>query len=384
MISAVLLLALLCAISSVLHVEAVVDRVDLLKKLQIAAGIYSDPKRKDDTIKLGLEKTVLVTGCNYGFLNHLHNFKCFADRLGMKFLVISFDKGAHDYITSNTTMNSYLMAADSTGQAVTNVAQEFRSKQFNLITARKKEAVHDILALGYNVLFSDTDVAMVQDPIPLIVFQNVDYSHSVNVWCMIDQKPFNFFKSKLEGNTGFYFVRSNNNTIQLWQHAYEAAPRHPRLDDQAVFWKVIRSSTSPPILPIGSCRDFNKPNDLKVQPMPGSSLIDKYLVTCDLDTCQFSSGMLSKKYEPELTYETLLLHLAKKGNPMVAVHGNYISGNKRKMDTMKESGFWLAPSTKMPVDAAAYNEQCLQYHPYIPRHSNLSSQAARQIFGGAI
>ena len=28
--------------------------------------------------------------------------------------------------------------------------------------------------------------------------------------------------------------------------------RYPRLDDQAVFWKVIRTSVNPPVLPLGN------------------------------------------------------------------------------------------------------------------------------------
>lgn len=346
--------------------DGAVDRVVLLQQLSKVAGIYSDPSRSADVTKMGLQKTVMVTGCNHGFLNHLHNFKCFADRLGMKFLVISFDQQAHNYITKNTTMISYLMAAGSAGHEVTNVAQEFRSKQFNLITARKKEAVHDILALGYNVLFSDTDVAMIRDPLPDLLFENVDYVHSLNYWCTIGEKPFNFHKSKLEGNTGFYFVRSNNNTVKLWQAAYEAAPNHPRLDDQAVFWKVIRSSVSPPILPIGHCRHFNTPDDLRQKPMPGTSIdeTDRYLVTCDLDTCKFSSGMLSRKYVPELTYEMLVSNLKKMNSGIVTVHGNYISGNRRKMERMKEYGFWLAPSDVLSVIDGGYAmKQCKVYIP---------------------
>jgi hypothetical protein len=356
------LLATLIA-ATIWSTDGAVDTVELLKQLSKAAGIYSDPSRSSDVVKMGLEKTVMVTGCNYGFLNHLHNFKCFADRLGMKFLVISFDQQAHDYITKNTTMTSYLMSAGSAGQEVTNVAQEFRSKQFNLITARKKEAVHDILALGYNVLFSDTDVAMIQDPLPDLLFQNVDYVHSLNYWCTLGEKPFNFYKSRLEGNTGFYFVRSNNNTVKLWQAAYEAAPKHPRLDDQAVFWKVIRASVSPPILPIGECRHFNRPGDLRLKPAAGTSVDEKYLVTCDLNTCKFSSGMLSRQYVPELTYETLILNLRRMNAGVITMHGNYISGNRRKMERMKEYGFWLASADTVSIADGAYAGKCLDYVP---------------------
>jgi hypothetical protein len=38
-------------------------------------------------------------------------------------------------------------------------------------------------------------------------------------------QSWDFHHSKVEGNTGFYFVRSNNNTIKLWSAAFVAAPR---------------------------------------------------------------------------------------------------------------------------------------------------------------
>jgi hypothetical protein len=160
-------------------VATALDRVELKKQLEKVAGIY-----KDSSKSKGLEKTVLITGCNYGFVNHLHNFKCFADRLGMKFLVMAMDKQAHHYISTNTTMNSFLMVGGAVGD-VTGSSTEFRSKQFNLITARKKEAVHDILQLGYDVVFSDTDVAMIRDPLPYMIRINVDYAHSLNYMCTV-------------------------------------------------------------------------------------------------------------------------------------------------------------------------------------------------------
>ena len=33
-------------------------------------------------------------------------------------------------------------------------------------------------------------------------------------------------KSKEEGNTGFYFVRSNKRTIKLWADAFAAVPKY--------------------------------------------------------------------------------------------------------------------------------------------------------------
>jgi hypothetical protein len=150
---------------------------DLLAAVQHAAGVYSDPHRQK-----GFEDIVVVTGCNYGFLNHLHNFKCFADRLGIKFLAVSMDQQAHDYLSNRTDIVSYNAGAGRVGE-VGGGNVEFRSKEFNILTAKKKEVVHDILRLGYSVLFSDTDVVMVQDPMPYVLWRNVEYVHSINAIC---------------------------------------------------------------------------------------------------------------------------------------------------------------------------------------------------------
>jgi hypothetical protein len=177
---AVILAILLClAFFALCSSMSVADQTQMKAMLEKVAGVYTDPAKTK-----GLEKTVLITACNFGFVNHLHNFKCFADRLGMKFLVMAMDAQAYDYITKNTTMDSYLMLGGAVGE-VTGSATDFRTKQFNLITAKKKEAVHDILQLGFDVLFSDTDVAMIRDPLPYMVRINVDYAHSLNYMCKV-------------------------------------------------------------------------------------------------------------------------------------------------------------------------------------------------------
>lgn len=78
--------------------------------------------------------------------------------------------------------------------------------------------------------------------------------------------------------------------------------RYPRLDDQAIFWKVIRTSKKPAVLPIGKCRNFNSADDMASMFSHSGHHHTKYLISCVLDTCMFSSGMISNVYEPELTY----------------------------------------------------------------------------------
>jgi hypothetical protein len=178
----VFILIILSLVASQIHGNSndLASKTLLEGLLQRAAGIFVDPLRQ-----VGLERTVLVTGCNHGFLNHLLNFKCFADRMGLKFLVVAMDEKAYQYLTKHTNMVTYYMptGVDNTSAAVTSDSVTFRSKQFNLITARKKEAVHDILVRGYDVLFSDTDVAIVRNPLPYLLWKNVDYVHSLNAVC---------------------------------------------------------------------------------------------------------------------------------------------------------------------------------------------------------
>ena len=72
--------------------------------------------------------------------------------------------------------------------------------------------------------------------------------------------------------------------------------------------------------------------------------------------------MISRLYEPELTYgillyftyfieknfnctllplETLLANLKILNETICTLHANYISGNEKKMERMKEYGFWF-------------------------------------------
>lgn len=56
------------------------------------------------------------------------------------------------------------------------------------------------------------------------------------------------------------------------------------------------------MLPIGKCRNFNSADDLTHLYSHHGHDHSRNLVSCVLDTCVFSSGMISNVYEPELTY----------------------------------------------------------------------------------
>ncbi len=60
------------------------------------AGYYKDPTRNP-----ALSKTIMMGGINYSYRDFYHNFKCYTDRLGIKYLPISLDQNIYEYITKN-------------------------------------------------------------------------------------------------------------------------------------------------------------------------------------------------------------------------------------------------------------------------------------------
>lgn len=152
----------------------------LTTALSKAAGVYIDPASN----KLGVDMshTVLVTGCNYAYLHFLHNLKCFVDSLGLKVLVFALDKRAHEYISSNMGPNMYSVfvgGLEEVGEGVS----VFATHQFHVLTTRKKESVLSVMELGYDAVFVDTDIAVLRDPMPYLLWKNVDYVHSLNHIC---------------------------------------------------------------------------------------------------------------------------------------------------------------------------------------------------------
>lgn len=47
---------------------------------------------------------------------------------------------------------------------------------------------------------------------------------------------------------------------------------------------------------------------------------------------------------------------------MCAVHANYLSGNHKKMNRMKDYGFWLATQDEQ----GHYQERCAEYTQFVP------------------
>jgi hypothetical protein len=80
--------------------------------LEFAKGVYLDDTKSQFE---NLTNTVIVTACNFAYLNHLANFKCFIDRLRFKALVFSLDMKAHSFISDkfSDSLRSYPLNGDN-------------------------------------------------------------------------------------------------------------------------------------------------------------------------------------------------------------------------------------------------------------------------------
>jgi hypothetical protein len=98
----------------------------------------------------------------------------------MKFLVFAMDEKAHSYLKSKSSITSIFWSGEG---ASTENSVKFRSRAFNVLVNRKKKATLAILELGYNVIFADADVVLVRDPVPYLIWDGIDYAHSINDFC---------------------------------------------------------------------------------------------------------------------------------------------------------------------------------------------------------
>ncbi len=101
----VLVLACMANSSTPIHVKQDLD--ELKRVAAFAAGVYRHPVTSMSTDDLkALEKTIVVTAANHAYINHIHNFKCWMDRIDMKALVFSMDKDMHTYMMTGFNTNN--------------------------------------------------------------------------------------------------------------------------------------------------------------------------------------------------------------------------------------------------------------------------------------
>lgn len=167
--------------------------------------------RSHPTVRLAV-----VTAVNYPFRNYLHNLFCSMRRhapiSAARTLVVSMDHHMQDHATANG-FHSLLLPPPSpaASAAHSHNVHAFGSSSFNILSKQKLYAVYLILRAGVDVLFTDADIVWCADAAHSIAKQVYhDYTRSPDL-LMQTAWP----RSLL--NSGFYYARSNPDTIALFE-----------------------------------------------------------------------------------------------------------------------------------------------------------------------
>ena len=238
---------------------------------------------------------------------------------------------------------------------------EFRQGNWDRITVSKIVVVHRILKLGYNVVFSDVDVSIVEDPMHFFLNPPFDYMHSDNAIC-VNQKMFKL-TNFVEGNTGFYYMKSNSNAIRLYDRFLRSINiSNPSAHDQILFWEFVRHPVNMQHFQSEPCPDIEKTIGYSrytrsstrrsagvtfqwaraASHLKESDLVlpssDEMVYSCHLNNCQFAPAA-------PRSHKRFLPYLQANGNKTFYVaHSNYVQGPEKKVMLM-EHGFWLATQT---------------------------------------
>ena len=176
---------------------------------------YADQDLK--TIENGSFRNVtLVTSANYMYRSHLRNFQCALKRLSLQYqpIVFSQDRMIHEFCAANG-LRSILITSEFGQDMAPGNFTKFGFMSFSFITRLKFQAVRFALESGKNVLFSDSDIHWCVDIINEL--ENLGYPYGSADMIVAPEAHY----SQL--NSGFYFVRSNNKTKELFEEMMNAS-----------------------------------------------------------------------------------------------------------------------------------------------------------------
>ena len=120
---------------------------------------------------------------NYAYLNHFHNFKCYLNDHGLKFATLSLDSKTEQYLIENGIRTRLVKGIIYPNVRINEVSQQLGELGMRMLSYRKQEAIYEVLRLGFDVIFADLDVIFFRNPVPFLLWKNIDFVASVDTEC---------------------------------------------------------------------------------------------------------------------------------------------------------------------------------------------------------
>ena len=175
---------------------------------------------------------VVLTGVSYNYRFMLMNFVCNLRRLGIydTLIIAAWDEEMYRFCFK-MGLPVFLYHTDATINMKVDMA--YGSQGFRKVTKLKSQVVLAILRMGYDVTWTDTDIAWLQNPIPLMARMKSDFVVQSNAPSTEPDA-----NGPLRINSGFYRVRSSPETVaaveQIVLHAAAST-----LTEQPSFYMVL-------------------------------------------------------------------------------------------------------------------------------------------------
>ena len=218
----------------------------------------------------------------------------------------------------------------------------YNSEVFNIKSHIKIKAVHEILLLGYDVILSDLDVTFFKSPITYLLDNcgpDCDILLEVD---LVDPQLF---------NTGFYFVKSSNRTINLFGQVLKFI-EHREGNDQEIFNDVLQRHSF-----YFEKYKIQLKHRVKVKSLPTSLFPN--------GNTYFAGNMTNNHFGMKRPTETFL------------VHHNWIVGTIAKEYRMKEAHMWVLD------ERGYYSNRTAKYITYRNYYTNiLANSTLVSIFQG--
>ncbi|KAG2299418.1 hypothetical protein Bca4012_010994 [Brassica carinata] len=193
-----------------------------------------------DSAAIGNNKTVIITMVNKAYVEEVEGGMTMLDLFLESFwqgegtvplldhlMVVAADQTAYDRCRFKR-LHCYKMeteGVDLEGEKV------YMSDDFIEMMWRRTRLLLDVLRRGYHLLFTDTDVMWLRSP-----FSRLSNNWTLDMQISVD--------SGIEGhliNTGFYYVRSSNRTISLFQKWYDMRLNSTGMKEQDVLKNLLDS-----------------------------------------------------------------------------------------------------------------------------------------------
>lgn len=257
--------------------------------------------------RIVVDGTVIITALNYGYRDMMMNWVCNMRRLRVtNFVIAALDTDLYRFAFVRG-LPVYFDSFVLSGQNVSLRNAAYGSPEFRELTKLKSRVVLELLKLGYDTLWTDTDIVWFRNPIAQLQALGADLAIQSNA---PDNEAAN---GKRRLNSGFYLARANARTITVFEDIISFAARS-RMSEQPCFYDVI----------CGKNGERRKGND---------SCEYKEFVAKVLDRTLYPNGITQGIWDvPKGTLASSFSHV-------FIVHNNWIKGPRGKWERFKRHGF---------------------------------------------